>query len=191
MINDLVIKSRSYRSFSPDIKLTKDDVAELIDVARKVPSARNLQPIKYRICVSPEECEKMLSLTSWAGLLRPLVLPPEGHAPSAYIVICADNELSPAETNRFLGVDIGIAAQTIMLAAAEKELGGCMLGAFSAEKVSDALGIGERYIPMLILALGKPDEVAVLEDSEDGKTSYYRTDGIHKVPKRKLEDIII
>ena len=44
---------------------------------------------------------------------------------------------------------------------------------------------------MLILALGKPDEVAGLEDSEDGKTSYYRTDGIHKVPKRKLEDIII
>ena len=78
-----------------------------------------------------------------------------------------------------------------MLAAAEKELGGCMLGAFSAEKVSDALGIGERYIPMLILALGKPDEVAVLEDSEDGKTSYYRESGIHRVPKRKLEDIII
>lgn len=191
MLDALVIKNRSYRSFSPDRKLTKEDIASLIDLARKVPSARNLQPLKYRICVSDEDRAKMLSLTAWAGLLRPLVLPPEGHAPAAYIIICTDNELSPAGTNRFIGVDIGIAAQTIMLAAAEKGLGGCMLGAFSANKVSDALGIDEKYTPALVLALGEPDETAVLEDSEDGNISYYRKDGLHRVPKRKLEDIII
>ncbi len=192
MLKELIIKNRSYRSFSPDRKITKEEISELIDIARMSPSARNLQPLKYRICVSEKECAKMLSLTSWAGLLRPLVLPPEGHAPAAYIIICTDNELSPEGTNKFLGVDIGIAAQTIMLAATERGLGGCMLGAFSAEKVSAALGIDKKYIPMLVLALGEPDETAVLQNCENGDIKYYRTeDGTHIVPKRKLEDIII
>ena len=192
MVKELIIKNRSYRSFSPDRKITTEEISELIDIARMSPSARNLQPLKYRICVSHEECAKMLSLTSWAGLLRPLVLPPEGHAPAAYIIICADNELSPEGTNKFLGVDIGIAAQTIMLAATERGLGGCMLGAFSAEKVAEALEIDKKYIPMLVLALGEPDETAVLQNCENGDIKYYRTeDGTHIVPKRKLEDIII
>ena len=192
MINDLIIKSRSYRSFSPDRKISMDELTALVESARKAPSARNLQPLKYRLCSEQNECDKLLSLTKWAGILRPLVLPPEGHAPAAYIVICADNDLSPEGSNPFLGVDIGVAAQTIMLSAAELGLGGCILGAFNKDNVSEALGIDKKYIPMLILALGEPDETAILEDAENGSIKYYRRDdGTHIVPKRKLEDIIL
>ncbi|MBE6632493.1 MAG: nitroreductase [Ruminococcaceae bacterium] len=190
MLKELVIKNRSYRSFSPDRKITKDEVLELIDSARLTPSAMNLQPLKYRVCISDEECDKVLPLTAWAGKLRPLVLPPKGHAPSAYIIVCTDTEVvkEPKDTWR----DVGICAQTILLRASEMGLGGCMLGAFSAEKISEALDIDRRYIPTLIIALGEPDENIQLKELDGDDTSYYRTEnGTHVVPKRKLEDVII
>ena len=192
MLNDLILKNRSYRSFDRSRKISKEELMLVMDMARKVPSARNLQALKYRLCYTDEDCAKLFPLTSWAGALRPLVLPPKGHEPTSYIIICTDSDISSTEKNRFLGVDIGIAAQTIMLAATERELGGCMLGAFSAEKVKEALDIDEKYIPSLILALGKPDEEIVLHDADEIEAPYFRDeDGIHHVPKRKLEDIII
>lgn len=190
MLKDLIVKNRSYRSFSPDRKISKGELTELINCARITPSAMNLQPLKYRLCYSEDECELVLGLTAWAGKLRPLVLPPKGHAPAAYIVMCTDTDISADPKHTYK--DIGISAQTILLKATEMGLGGCMLGAFSAEKISEALGIPDKYIPTLIIALGEPDEKVELEDASGIDTSYYRTDdGIHRVPKRKLEDIII
>lgn len=192
MLSELIQKNRSYRSFDASRKISKEELESLIDLARKVPSARNLQALKYKLCFNEEDCAKLFPLTAWAGSLRPLVLPPEGHKPTAYIIICTDSDISSEEKNRFLGVDIGIAAQTIMLAAAEKGLGGCMLGAFSAEKVSEAFEICPRYVPALILALGKPDEEIILHDADEISVPYYRDqNGFHHVPKRKREDIII
>ncbi len=192
MLKELLLKNRSFRSFNEDRRVTNEELLDILDTVRKCPSARNLQPLKYKICTEKEACDKILSLTGFAGALRPLVLPPKGHAPTAYIVICSDNSLSPDGTNPFLGVDVGIAAEAIMLMLTEKGLGGCMLGAFSPVKVSEALGLDAKYIPKLILAIGEPDERIELEDCKDEKISYYRTeDGVHRVPKRKLEDIIL
>ncbi|MEE0970156.1 MAG: nitroreductase family protein [Clostridia bacterium] len=192
MLKDIILKNRSYRSFNKARKIQQGEILEIIETVRKCPSARNKQPLKYMVCTSDSDCEKLLSLTGFAGALKPLVLPPKGHEPTAYVIICTDNSICPEGTNRFLEVDIGIAAQSFMLLLAEKELGGCMLGAFDQTKISEALNIPEKYIPRLILAIGEPDETVVLEDSEDGDISYYRKeDGIHRVPKRKLEDIII
>lgn len=191
MIKETVLSNRSYRSFS-DTQVSKEQLIDMIDTARNVPSARNLQPLKYKLCYTEDDCAKLLPLTAWAGALRPLVLPPVGHEPKAYIIICTDNEISPEGTNRFVGVDIGIAAQTIMLKAAEMGLGGCMLGAFKPEEVANAMEIEERYTPALILALGRPDEKIILEDADIIDKPYYRDDcGHHHVPKRKLEDILI
>ena len=81
-----------------------------------------------------------------------------------------------------------------MLGAVEKGFGGCMLGAINRDKLSAYLGIDrEKYDIELCLALGKPkEEVRLVEVGEDGSTAYYRDSaGVHYVPKRKLEDIIL
>lgn len=48
-------------------------------------------------------------------------------------------------------------------------------------------------MPVLIVAIGKPDETIVLTDvKEDGDINYYRDENdVHYVPKRSLEDLII
>ena len=118
-------------------------------------------------------------------------LPHPGKCPTGFIVICQNTDWD-ADLNRYR-VDVGIAAQTMLLAAAEKGLGGIMIGNFSPAKLSEALALPETVVPLLIVAFGKPDETIVLTEAAPGDSmKYYRDENdVHYVPKRRLEDIII
>ena len=190
MLKDLLKKSRSYRSFDSSVKISEAQLANWIDCARYCPSSINMQALKFRPVTAESECDALLATTRWAGKLKELKLPPQGHEPVAYVVVCIDEEICK-NTEIFLK-DVGICAQTIMLAACEAGFGGCMIGSYSADALREILGFPSHLQPKLVLALGKPDEVVALADlPEDGDTSYYRKNGVHYVPKRPLDDIIV
>ncbi len=190
MLKDLIIASRSYRSFDSSAKISREQLMDWVDHARLSPSSINLQMLKFRLVYKPEECDAMLANTRWAGKLKDVKLPPEGHAPVAYIVICADKGVIET-ADKFLK-DVGICAQSIMLAAAEAGFGGCMIGSFSPDALSHDLALSDTLIPQLVLALGRPDEQIVLTDAaSDGSVTYYRENGIHYVQKRALKDLIL
>ena len=190
MLKDLVKQSRSYRSFDPAVKITQEQLLEFADAARLTPSTTNLQAIKFKLVSDPAQVESLVERTTLAAALRPWVLPPKGHHPAAFIVVCIDTAIAKNPTP-FLK-DVGIAAQTILLCAAEQGLGGCMVGNFQPEAIREALGLGEEILPSLCICLGKPDETVVLEEMQDGKTAYYRDEaGVHHVPKRSLKEILL
>lgn len=190
MLKELLIASRSYRSFDESVKITKEQLADWVDCVRYAPSSINLQMLKFFAVTDESLCARLLGGTRWAGKIKDQKLPPDGHAPVAYIVICADKNVVPTAEN--FDKDVGICAQTIMLAAAEAGFGGCMLGSFSPDVVKETLELGENLIPRLVLALGKPAEcVKLIGEAEDGSVTYYREGGIHYVQKRKLENILI
>lgn len=91
------------------------------------------------------------------------------------------------------GVDHGIAAQTILLGAVEIGLGGCILGNIQRSKLQESLDIPEQYEILLVVALGKPKEVVIIEEiEEEGDIKYWRDEKqVHHVPKRKLENIVL
>lgn len=191
MFRDLLKKSRSYRGYDESWRFTREDLAELVDDTRYAPSSVNIQPLKYDLAWEKEKVDLIQSLTKWGGLLPEEHLPHEGKHPTGFVVICQDMEISSSPT-RFQK-DVGIAAQTMLLAAAEKGLGGCMIGNFNAKQVKEALALPEHIEPMLIVAFGKPDETIVLEEAGPGESvKYYRdSEGRHHVPKRRLEDILL
>lgn len=188
-LTELVRLNRSYRSFDESRIITRKELTDIIGCARLVPSASNRQPLKYVLSADGETNARIQPLTAWAAKIRPQYsLPPEGHKPTAFIVVCVDTRLCP-EPER-AGKDVGIAAQTILLRAAEMGLGGCMIGAFRPE-IKEALSLPEYLVPSLVIALGKPDEEIVLEDAE-GSADYYRDgNGTHHVPKRTAEEIVL
>lgn len=190
MIRDIVADSRSYRSFDESKKIGKEDLVELIETARLCPSAVNLQPLRYRLVYEHDEVEEVLALTHWAGLLKDVKLPPDGHHPTAFIAVLCDTTVCTPERAEF---DAGIASQTIMLEACELGFGGCMIGAFNRDELSKTLLISKKYKPVILLALGVPDEnVFICNLPKSGETAYYRDSaGLHFVPKRAAEDIII
>ena len=190
MLKDLILKNRSYRSFDPNVRITKEELMSFVDCARFSPSSINLQMLKFRLIYEESECATMFANTRWAGKIKDIKIPPTGHAPTAYIVICADT--SVIETAEKFQKDVGICAQSIMLAATEAGYGGCMIGSFSPKQAVKDLSLPSHILPQLVLALGKPDETVLLTGAaEDGSVTYYRENGIHYVQKRDLEDLIL
>lgn len=188
MLKDLVWKNRSYRRFDQKAAVDRETLRELVDLARHAASGSNKQPLKYVLSCDPETNARIFPHTHWAGYLTDWPGPVEGERPSAYIVILGDTEISNS-----VGCDHGIAAQTMLLGATEKGLGGCMIGAVDRPGLRAALDIPERYEIQLVLALGKPIEKVVLEDvGPDGDIKYHRdAQGVHYVPKRSLDELIL
>lgn len=190
MLKDLLLASRSYRSFDESVKISDEMLADWVDHARYAPSSINLQMLKFVSVTDASICAHVLENTRWAGKITDIKLPPLGHAPVAYVVICADTNIVPSP-ERF-NKDVGICAQTIMLAAAESGFGGCMIGSFTPDAIKELLELGKNLVPKLVLALGKPDErVDLADEAADGSVTYYREGGVHYVQKRKLENILI
>lgn len=191
MLKDLVLKNRSYRGFDESRPVTREELAGLVELTRYTASSMNKQPLKYYIACEKTETEQILALTRWAGALPELQLPYPGTHPTGFIVICQDKEIHPGAG--VFARDVGIAAQTILLAAAEKDLGGCMIGSFQREALKTLLRLPESIEPQLVLAVGKPAEHIVLADvGPDGNTDYYRdAAGTHYVPKRPLSDLLL
>jgi len=188
MLEDLVRKNRSYRRFHQDVPVDIETLRALVDLARLSASGSNLQPLKYILSCQPETNARIFPNTRWAGYLKDWPGPAEGERPSAYIVILGDTEI-----RKSFGCDHGIAAQSIMLGAAERGLGGCMIGSIDRSGLRQVLDIPEQYDILLVLALGKPRETVVLEEvGPDGDIRYYRdADGVHHVPKRSLDELIL
>ena len=188
MFKDLVLRTRSYRRFYENVAVDMATLHELVDLARLTASSGNRQPLKYVLACDPETNARIFSTLAWAGYLKDWGGPKEGDRPAAYIIIMLDNEVFESA-----GCDHGIAAQTIMLGATEKGLGGCIIASVKKPALHEALGIDECYSIMLVLALGKPKETVVVEAlGPEGDIKYWRdTQGVHHVPKRKLEDIIV
>lgn len=188
MFRQLVLANRSYRRFEETHGVDMETLKSLVDLARCTPSAANLQPLKYVLSNKPERNAVVFSTLAWAGYLTDWPGPVEGERPSAYIVILLDTRVSKS-----VGCDHGIAAQTILLGATEKGLGGCMFGSIDRDRLRRELAIDECFEILLVIALGKPVEKVVLEDvGPDGGIKYYRDEeGVHHVPKRKLEDVIL
>jgi nitroreductase len=187
-LKDLVQKTRSFRRFHQDTAVDLGTLRELVDLARLSASGSNRQPLKFILSCDQETNARIFPHTRWAGYLTDWPGPAEGERPSAYIIILGDTEVSKSA-----GVDHGIAAQSIMLGATEKGLGGCMIGSIDRPKLRAELSVPERYEILLILALGVPAETVVLEDlGPDASTKYYRDEAdVHHVPKRALDDLII
>lgn len=191
MIKDLVKKNRSYRGYDENRRVTEEELRELADCARLTASSVNMQPLKYYLAWEKETVDKILALTAWAKGLPELTLPHEGMCPTAFIVICQDTNIS--DSIAMFQKDVGIVAQTMLLAAVEMGLGGCMIGNFNAGKVKQELGLKENLAPLLVVAIGKPAEDIVLTEVPEGESvAYYRDENdVHYVPKRSLDDIII
>lgn len=188
MIKDLILKNRSYRRFYESEVIRYEQLREMVDNARLSASGRNIQSLKYILSNTPELNEKIFPCLAWAGYLKEWDGPEVGERPSAYIIMVNDKNIA-----EMYFWDHGIAVQSILLTAIEQGFGGCIIASVNKEKLRTALDIDIRYDIIQVIALGKPKEIVRIEDMlADGSVKYWRDEqGIHHVPKRKLEDIIL
>jgi nitroreductase len=187
MLKDLVNKNRSYRRFYQDHKIPYDLLKELINLARLSPSGRNLQPLKYFLSADEQTNANIYSTLSWAAYLKDWAGPEEGEKPTAYIVILGDTQL----TTNFM-CDHGIVSQSILLGAVEKGLGGCIFASINKAKLKELIKLDDHLEILLVIALGKPKEIVIVEEVKNNDIKYYRDEKqVHHVPKRSLDELIL
>ena len=138
----------------------------MVEAARFSPSARNVQPLKYALYSTPEQCKAIFPTLAWAGYLTDWDGPSEGERPSAYILQLHDTTIS----DRY-SCDHGITAQSILLQAVELGYGGCIIGAVKRDELSDLLHLPDHLKIINVLALGVPREKVVVDDMEEGITN--------------------
>jgi len=183
-MTELVRKARTTRRFDESRPVTDQELRSLVDAARVSSCGGNAQPLRYRLVSDPAECRKVFPLVAWAASIPDWPGPSAGERPTGYIAICAESKP---------GMDTGIAAQTIQLCAAGRGIGACMMGAIQRSEIKQALHIDEKYNLMLLIALGRPAETIVIDEVAAGTDlTYYRgDDGVHHVPKLRLQDVLI
>lgn len=185
MLEELVKKNRSYRRFYQEQRISKEELLSFVDLARNTASGANKQPTRYYLSVDEPKNEEIYETLGWAGYYTDWDGPIVGERPAAYIVLVSAKEVNAMH-------DEGIIAQTILLAAVEKGMGGCMLGNVDRVKLSKVLQLQENMSPKLVIALGYPKEKAYLEEINEGDDiKYYRdkTGGQH-IPKICLKDLV-
>ncbi len=187
MIKDLIAKNRSYRRFFQAESIEPQTLKELVELARLSASAANFQPLKYILSCDKKKNASIFEYLVWAGYLTDWPGPAEGERPAGYIVVLGDTQIC-----KTFGCDHGIAAQSILLGAAEMGLGGCMIASIQRDGLRKVLDIPARYEILLVLALGRPKEKVVIETAVDGDIKYWRDeDEVHHVPKRPIDEIVL
>ena len=184
----LTLVNRSCRRFVQKYRIKDKQLYRLLYLVRQSASGANLQPLKYILSNEEEKNELIFPTLSWAGYLKDWDGPEEGEKPSAYIILLGDTELAKS-----FQYDAGIASQSITLGAAEMGLGSCLIGSIKRDILRKSLAIADQYEILLVIALGKPAERAVIDEiGDDGDVKYWRDDkGIHHVPKRGLAETIL
>ena len=186
MIKDTIKKNRSYRRFFAERSVDTDTLVDIVDEARLCASGANKQRLRVAIISDEAGKDSLFSTLKFAGYLTDWKGPSESERPAAYYVICSESEL-----DSLLAIDLGIFAQTLLLSATERGLGGCMFRSYNAGKVSEIVAV-EGMKPHLVIALGYPSEKVECVDVRDGDIKYYRgDDDVHYVPKLSAEELIL
>ena len=158
------------RNFLPD-PLPDGLVPELLDQARRAPSAGNAQAVEFCVVTHPEDYWR-LTLTPerraefpWPGLLVAPVLVVVLTDPERYVQRYAEPDKSHTGLGEstdswpvpYWWVDAGMAVHNLLLGATAAGLGSCFFGAFEHEAaVVKGLGIPSDRRVVGIVALGYP-----------------------------------
>lgn len=183
-LDTLLKRNRSHRGYDSSFILTRETLLEILSVVTMVPSGMNAQALRFRL-VPSDEAHLLHPLVKLGAALPEEHLPHPGEEANGYIVICGARP-----EDKVLDIDLGIAAQSILLKAVDMGLNGIVILNFKAAAVKEALKLPLE--PLAVIGLGKGIERIFLMPAHQGDSlKYYRKDGVHYVPKIITEDLVL
>lgn len=184
-LDTLLLKNRSHRAYDTTYEVARRQLDAIVSVNTKIPSGRNAQRLRFKLLEAREGGETFCRFLHLGGYLPELHLPAPGTEPQAFIVVCSTEAESPT-----IDIDLGISLQSMALKAVEIGLNALIIRAFDHNEVKQALNL--ELEPLAVLAVGKGlDKIELTEVPAGASTRYYRKDGVHYVPKIRIEDLLL
>ena len=177
---------RTYRRFAQNA-VPQDVVEEIIEALRLSSCGANRQAVRLVIVQKPEDVAKVQPLVKWAAYLPPEQGTPKAdELPTLYVAVVQDTSI-PGD----LATDTGIALANMTLAAWDKGVGSCIMGAINKPALSEMLGIAEPEKLAFMIAFGYPTHEAhiVPLTAETGVKYYLDASRDYCVPKRSKEEL--
>ena len=185
-LDSLLLRNRSCRGYDSNYIVSKEELLKIVEVNTKIASARNQQVLRFKL-VYGTEAKEVTKAIKLGGALPELNLPLPGTEPNAYIIICTEEP-----KGKWVDIDLGISAQSMLLKAVDLGLNGICIAAFNKEKICALVNGGRQMEPLLILAIGKSIErFQLLPIGQEDEHNYFRKNGVHFVPKVRIEDLLI
>ncbi|MGQ9484426.1 MAG: nitroreductase family protein [Desulfosoma sp.] len=179
-------RRRSVNFFDPSVTITASDLEKIYEAAKLAPSSFNLQPWKVVAVISKEEKEKLRAVAmnqpkvteasavlvlsgntqqflesqdvfeDWVakGYMKAEALPQAMAA--AERLYGGDRALGYASRN------VGLFAMNLMLAALDQGWDTHPMDGFDVEGVRNLMGLDPKYVPIMLVAIGKKRPDAAL-----------------------------
>lgn len=191
--NEIVYGRRSIKTYEPSVKISKEEMTQIIEEASTAPSSINMQPWRFLVINSEEGKQKLAPLSRFN---KEKVL-----QASAVIAVFADKNnfdyaeeiyskavelgympqevkdmqlnafkpiyanMSDAEMRDSIMLDAGLVAMQLMLVARAHGYDTNPIGGYEKDQIAEAFGMDkERHVPVLLITIGKA--------SSEGFTSY-------------------
>ena len=175
---------RSIRNYDPTVKISKEEMTEILEEATTAPSSVNAQPWRFIIIESPESKEKLAGLAKFnqsqvttssaviavfadmnnADYLEEIYSKavdlgymPQEVKDRQIEALKAHFEQLPEQVNReTILVDAGLVSMQLMLTARAHGYETNPIGGYEKENIAEAFGLEkERYVPVMLLSIGK------------------------------------
>lgn len=153
--SEVVSKRRSVRHFNTKLAVSDADVRALLEAAINAPTAGNIQPWRFFVVKTAEARERLAASLHqrWAAA-----------APVVIVVAVDPRPCAARYSDRgeylYCIQDTAAAATSILLAAVDRGLASCWIGAFDERAVADAIGIVAPVTPVAVLPVGYSAEAA-------------------------------
>ncbi|SCS43425.1 nitroreductase family protein [Staphylococcus caeli] len=181
---EILMNRKSVKVFDEQVKIPKTEMDEMIKKATKAPSSVNMQPWRFLVVESDEGKDKLRPLirfntrqndTSAAmvvifgdmqsqthgeeiynNAVKEGLMPEEVKNEMLEKVIPLYENAPKAIMNDIVKIDSSLAAMQFMLVAKSHGYDTNPIGGFESDQIADAFDIdSERYVPVLIVAIGK------------------------------------
>lgn len=144
-----VIQKRCSVRHYKDTPIEPDKLERIFEAMQRAPSACNFQPWQFLVLRSQEQRMR----------LRPYFHGWVVNAPIMVVALGNRNEAWRRDGASIHEIDVAIAVEHLVLAAAAEGLGTCWICAFDRQAVHKALQLKSCWDPVAVVPLGYPDEV--------------------------------
>ncbi|BET19785.1 nitroreductase family protein [Bacillus velezensis] len=181
---DIMKGRRSIRNYDPAVKISKEEMTQILEEATTAPSSVNAQPWRFLVIDSPEGKEKLAPLSSFnqtqvstsSAVIAvfadmnsddyleeiyskavELGYMPQEVKDRQIAALTAHFEKLPEQVNReTILIDGGLVSMQLMLTARAHGYDTNPIGGYDKEKIAEVFGMDkERYVPVMLLSIGK------------------------------------
>lgn len=181
-----ILKERhAVKKYDSTVKMSKQEIKELIDLTQSAPSSWNLQHWKFLVFEDQAAKEKLLPIAyGQQQIVQASIdvailgdLEANKNAEAVYTEAVQKGYMTQEIKNTLIQqierayqnpqvardqavLNASLAAMQLMLSAKAMGYDSCPMGGFDVQKLVDAFQIPPRYIPIMLISIGKADQPA-------------------------------